>query len=136
MIKENIKEIYDALSILLVFVTVIFDLKYSKASEVLNKPKARTKEKIKDQIKEIREMVLGEWLVVTVIFFVIWYIMGPTAIHIIGNYDVKLFDFDITLTVYMIIFAIVSYFTVYVIWIELRLIKKIYVCWAEKKRIH
>lgn len=136
MIKENIKEIYEALSILLVFITVIFDLKYSKASEVLNKPKARTKEKIKDQIKEIRKMLLGEWLIVTVIFSVIWYIMGPTAIDIIDNYNIKLFNFDIPLTIYMVIWVIVSYFTVYVIWIELRLIKKIYGCWDEKKRIH
>lgn len=136
MIKENIKEIYDALSILLVFVTVIFDLKYSKVSEVLAKPRARTKEKIKDQIKELKKMLLEEWLIVTVIFSVICYIMSPMAIDIVCNYDIKIFDFDIALTVYMVIFVIVTYFTAYVIWIEVRLIKKIYECWVEKKRIH
>lgn len=119
---EDIKEIYDGLSILLVFVTILMSAKQNKADNIINSNISSGKSKeLKNQLKDINNFIKYEWMVLLIINVVILYILTPIAIEIMINSTINLVQFNISKTIYCFIYMIMIYFTVTYLYVSYKL---------------
>lgn len=119
---EDIKEIYDGLSILLVFVTILMSAKQNKADNIINGNISSGKLKeLKNQLKDINKFIKYEWMVLLIINAVMLYILTPIAIEIMMNSTINLVQFNISKTIYCFIYMIMIYFTVTYLYVSYKL---------------
>lgn len=94
-INSLIESSFDAVSVLLVFVTVLFSLRYPEIKKLLDEPLQTDKPiALKRQKKAIKNDLFYKWLPVVFLNFVIVYLLTPLAIKTIINSKVAIINFD------------------------------------------
>lgn len=117
---------FDAISILLVFVTVLFSIRYPEIKTVLEEPLLTGKPKaLERQKKNIKSVLLIKWLPVVTINFIVVYSMIPLAINIISQSTISFFNFDFIRTAFILIWYLNIAFFIMSILLLSKLINKI-----------
>ena len=120
-------ESLSAVSIMLVFVIMLFNLSYPKINSDLNIEKPR-KELILDCEKEKKRLkgnLLKKYLPQTIIHIVISYLFLPSAIYIFGNYPFSIWDFDLLVTLHLGIVGAFWWLAIWSVILIIKMIKKI-----------
>lgn len=127
----NITEIISSLSLLIVFVTVLFSYFVSKADELINfklSSISTNNDKLTKQKKIVNEFIWFNWLFPIVLLNIAsFWLLVPTAINIIKTHDFSILDFDIKPT----IFIFITYYLV--VFVILSIIKLIRLFMVKKK---
>lgn len=115
-LEQNISEIYNALAILLVFATILFEKSTSKMTALLEaRIELSQEKKTKKQKIELIKFGLTDWIVVVVIFIGSFFIMLPTAIDVLRSSHFTLLNCNISYSLFMMIFLILLYFNLVII---------------------
>ena len=126
MVDSSIQEAYTGLSILLVFVSILFELKTQKAEELLKRRIAKEKAKeLSNYKKSIKAFLKLEWGWLLCVFTMLVYILANVSIKILADSCVDLIDFNIARTMFIFIMLIVLYFYGVILQISCKLINKI-----------
>ena len=120
---------FKAISVLLVFVTMLFNSRYSEIGDILNEPIIRDKTiACEKQRKKILNTLLYKWMPVVLLIGVCTYTMTPLAIETICGSEVRLFNFDFIRTAFVLVWGLnLSFFI-----LSLHLAYKLYVKYRPK----
>lgn len=111
MLVNDIKDIYDALAIVLVFTTLLASNSEKKASTYLEEYiKTGKKSELRNQYKSVNKFIFKEWTFILLVNIGLLYILTPTAWRIIKNTRIDLINFDVSMTLFMFIYMIMLYF--------------------------
>lgn len=111
MLVNNIKDIYDALEILLVFITIIMNNIVSKAESIIDESIKLGKEKeLGRQLQNINRFIVTKWLLLILVTIGLVFILFPTAWKIVITSTISFINFEISRTLYIFIFIIMIYF--------------------------
>jgi len=102
--NNNISDIYSAISIILVFIMVIYDIEIKKMNEIMDerKPPEEQKEKLKNFKRKVKKCEF-RLLFVGITLFLLFWILFPKAVEIISTSHINLINFDIANTLYVFI---------------------------------
>ena len=124
-IDQEIKQAFDAISLLLVFVTVFFDLKYKIIQlDLKEKIPAGDKEKKHLQDKLVQSLFINCGLLAGV-NGVITYMFAPMIVKLVQNVGFALWHFDFMRTAFVAISIFTLIFFIWSILLTGQLIKKI-----------
>jgi hypothetical protein len=126
-LSEVIKTSFEAISLILIFVFVLFDLRYPQIMEDLAKeiPLAtRTKERIKHKSNLTKTLFLKS-IPLVAILGVILYLFLPTSIRVLSESEFQLWRFDLLRTAFLIVFGLIFIFFVWSVVLLLRLVSRI-----------
>lgn len=116
---------FDGISLLLVFVTVLFSLRYPEMIDILEERIEKGKPKnLEKQIQTIQKGILVKWLPVVCLTFIVAYSSAPLAIEVIKSSRIELLNFDFVRTSFILIWYVNIGFFVGSIVLLLRLFKK------------
>jgi hypothetical protein len=125
MIDQEIKQAFDAISLLLVFVTVFFDMKY-KVIQVDLKKEIPTGDKAK---KHFREELIQSLLIncgfLVIVTGAICYMFTPTLIKLVSKAGFNLWNFDFIRTAFVAISIFTFIFFLWSLDLSRRLIRRI-----------
>lgn len=111
MLVNDIKDIYDALAIVLVFTTILASNSEKRASTFLDEYiETGKKSKLSNQYKSINKFIFKEWTFILLANIGLLYILTPTAWGIIRNTSIDLINFNVSMTLFMFIYMIMLYF--------------------------
>lgn len=107
-ISRDIASTFQALGLLLVFVSALFAIRYPEAitlvqGEVPGSDRPRERARMKN---EIRSFLKGKWLPLAAINGVSIYPFLPLAIRVCVSSRVHLWDFDVERTSFIVVFAL------------------------------
>lgn len=118
-----------AISLLLIFVTTIFSMKYEKikkcTAEDIEEDQPMEKKRQKERFKKA---LFFEWLPVIFLNLICVYLMLPSVIKIIKNSYFSFFNFDFIRTAFILIWIMLIIFSIFSIKIAIILISKIKEC--------
>lgn len=124
--KYLILDSFSAIGLILVFISVLFDVKYKKIYEDINEnipngDEAKKNERIRLKTNIFRNNV-------PIIFFsgISFYLLLPLAVKIMVNSTISLWEFNFLATAYFFIF----------IWIGVVFIWSLYLCFKIIKKIN
>ena len=105
--KEQIKDIYDGLAILLVFITILMNNSQSEAEKIMDKniPSGRKNELV-NKLKDINRFIFNKWIILFVVNLILVWILTPMAIFIMKSSTISLINFDTEKTIYIFIYII------------------------------
>lgn len=118
-----------AISLLLIFVTTLFSIKYEKIKEYsiedikVDKPKEKNRQK-----EKFKKALAFEWSPVIFLNLICAYLMLPSVIEIIKNSKFSYFNFDFIRTAFILIWIMLIIFSIFSIEIVIILISKIKKC--------
>ncbi|PEQ84667.1 hypothetical protein CN481_22125 [Bacillus sp. AFS006103] len=128
-LNSILNDSFDAISILLVFVTVLFSIRYPEIKTVIDEPLQNDKPKaLERQKKGIRSALLIKWIPVTALNFIVVYSMTPLALNTISKSTLSLFNFDFIRTTFILIWYFNIAFFISSIIILVKLFCKIREC--------
>ncbi|MDE5418008.1 hypothetical protein L3049_08305 [Labilibaculum sp. DW002] len=120
----NIAEIISSLSLLIVFVTVLFSYFVTKADELLDfklSTISTNEDKLKKQRKKVRNFIWFNWVFpILLINISSFWILIPTVMEIFETYDFAPLDFEIKPTIFVFI---AIYLFIFIILSVIKLIK-------------
>ncbi|MEH7387631.1 hypothetical protein V7147_19845 [Bacillus sp. JJ1521] len=121
-LNSILNDSFGAISILLVFVTVLFGIRYPEIKTVLDEPLQTDKPKaLEKQKKKIKSDLLIKWIPVVILIFIVVYSMTPLAIKTMLNSTISLFNFDFIRTSFILIW----YFNIAFLLISLKIIVRL-----------
>lgn len=95
---------FDAVSVLLVFLTVLFSIRYPEILNSLNEPLSFDKPKLlKRQKSKIKNNLIFKWVPVVFLNIVIVYLLTPLGIKVINNSSLSIINFNFIRTSYVLI---------------------------------
>ncbi|MFP7335198.1 hypothetical protein SFC23_17785 [Shouchella clausii] len=125
----TLNDTFNAISILLVFVTMLFSIRYPEIKEILDeplqtdKPKALERQKIK-----VKRDLFSKWLPVVILNLIVVYTMTPLAFKTLVQSSLSLLNFDFIRTTFILIWFFIIVFSTSSIILLLKLCKKIKQC--------
>lgn len=122
-----IKDSFAVISLILVFVFVLFDVRYPQITRLLQKdiPPAERKIERNATRKEIKEGLIRFSLPLAVIDGILLYLLLPLLVQVIQNSRLAVWNFDFARTAFVIIFGLIIFFFSWSIYLSYLLIKKI-----------
>ena len=136
MSVNDIKDIYDALAIVLVFTTILANNSEKKASDFIDEYiEAGKKAKLSNQYKSINKFIFKEWTFILLVNSGLLYILTPTAWRVIANTRIDLINFNISMTLYMFIYIIMLYFIASYLVLTYKLFKHMRAIKEELKKL-
>lgn len=106
-LNELIENTFDAISIMLVFVTVLFSIRYPEMKKILEEQLEKDKPiKFKRQKRRIKSELFYKWLPVIVLNFIVVYTLAPLAIKTIISSELALIHFDFIRTSFVLIWYV------------------------------
>lgn len=111
-ISPAINNSFDAISLILVFVFVLFDVRYPQITKQLQKdipPKERKIER-ENFRKEIKECLIRSDIPLTVITGILLYLFLPLLIQVFQNSRFVFWGFDFARTAFVIVFGLIFFF--------------------------
>ncbi|MFD1775990.1 hypothetical protein [Paenibacillus rhizophilus] len=123
---------FDAISILLVFTTVLFGIRYPEIINLLEKElQIEKKKELNRQRKALINGLIFKWAPVVFITFLCAYTMMPLGIKTIKYSNFSLTDFNLIRTAFVLawFFAIVSFLAT--VYISMYIIHKVYSSWSS-----
>lgn len=121
----KLNEIISSMSLLLVFVTLLFNYFVPKADSFINfkiSSISTNQDKLKEHKRKITSFLIFSWLLPVVLLSAICsWVMIPSAINIMKNYDFSLLKFDIIPTIYVLVSIYISIFSVLAFWKAIQL---------------
>ncbi|MGF3106082.1 hypothetical protein [Rossellomorea sp. DUT-2] len=125
-LNSILNDSFDAISILLVFVTVLFGIRYPEIKMVLDEPLETDKPKaLERQKKNIKNVLLIKWIPVLAMSFIVVYSMTPLAFNTISQSSISFFNFDFIRTAFVFIWYFNIAFLLVSILLSVKLIQKI-----------
>lgn len=125
-LNSILNDSFDAISILLVFVTVLFGIRYPEIKTVLDEPLETGKPKaLERQKKNIKSVLLIKWIPVLAMNFIVVYSMTPLAFNTISQSSISFFNFDFIRTTFVFIWYFNIAFFLISILLSVKLIQKI-----------
>lgn len=121
-LDSSLENAFDAISLLLVFVTILFGIQYPRVVAALDEDilKDRPRELEKQQKKLIR-LLIFKWTPVVFLTFLCAYSMMPLAIKTIVYSDLNLIDFDLLRTAFVMAWVFTIFFSLHHCTLLLRL---------------
>lgn len=121
---NEIKDIYDALAIVLVFTTILASNSEKRASSFIDEYiKTGKKIELTKQYEGVNKFIYKEWIFIILVNIGLLYILTPTAWEIIVNTKIDFINFDVSMTLFMFIYIIMGYFIVSYIILTSKIIK-------------
>jgi hypothetical protein len=120
-------EILSAISILLVFLTILLDLTSKEVNEIISQPKPdrnRTKE-LSAYNSKTRKVLFGKVIPIILSYIVTAYILLPKTIDIFRRSEFKIWNFDTLLTLFVSIELGLIVLVTVSIYLALKLISKL-----------
>lgn len=128
-LNSILNESFDAISILLVFVTVLFSIRYPEIKIVLDEPLQIDKPKaLERQKKKLKSELLIKWIPVVALNCIVVYSMTPLALKTISQSTLSIFNFDFIRTSFILIWYFNIAFFLSSIIILVKLFSKILEC--------
>lgn len=125
-INQLIESAISSISVLLVFVTVLFSIRYPEINKILeeelefDKPKALERQK-----KKVKSVMIFSWLPVVILNLIVVYLTTPLVIEIISQSTFAIYYFDFMRTSFILIWFCNIMFFLYSIYLIGLLIRKI-----------
>jgi hypothetical protein len=124
-LNQAIKDTFQVLSLILVFVTLLFTLRYKEIVEDISKEvpegeRARNREK-----KRLRTSILTNCLPSFLLSGISFYLFLPLSITIIKSSKIELWNFDFLATAFILITFCVGSFFIWSSWLGIRLLWKV-----------
>ena len=111
MLENNIKDIYDALEILLVFITIIMNNIVNKAEIIIDESiKFGKKRELERQLQNADRFIITKWILLIFVTIALIFILSPTAWEILRTSNISFTNFEVSRTLYIFIFMILIYF--------------------------
>ena len=111
--------------LLLTLITFLFNLAWPKISAALAQDEAIAGDKARK--RAVKSVCSVLWLIVFPIFIsflLLFYINLPTAVRIIRNSQLSLWNFNVDSTLYVFVVLALLVFVLYNLWLIIRLIRK------------
>jgi hypothetical protein len=124
-LNQTIESAIGAISVLLVFVTVLFSIRYPEINKVIEeeleirKPKA-----LKSQKEKIIKTIIFKWLPVVLLNLIVVYVTTPLAVKIIKHSSFAIFNFDFLRTSFILIWSCNIMFFLYSVFLLVMLVRK------------
>jgi hypothetical protein len=123
----ELNEIISSMSLLLVFVTLLFNYFVPRADSFINfeiSSISTSQEKLKEHKRKLTSFLIFSWLFPVVLLSAICsWIMAPSAINVMKTYDFSLLKFDIIPTIYVLVSIYIGIFSLLAIWKAIQLNK-------------
>jgi hypothetical protein len=126
-INQLIKDSFDVISLILVFVFVLFDLRYPQIMEELKKelpPKDRKLERDK-QKEKLKQVLLVSNAPLIVIYGFLFYLFLPLLFRVRSESRISLWQFDFVRTAFVFIVALIFGFLIWSIKLAVQMVIKI-----------
>lgn len=126
IIDRGIQEAYTGLSVLLVFVSILFEMKAKKAEELLGRKISKEKKiEIKSYKNSIKTFLKLEWGWLVCTFTMLVFILANISVKILNDSHIDFINFNITRTIFIFTMFIVLYFYGVIVQVSFKLINKI-----------
>lgn len=126
IIDGGIQEAYTGLSVLLVFVSILFEMKAKKAEELLGRKISKEKKiEIKSYKNSIKTFLKLEWGWLVCTFTMLVFILANISVKILNDSHIDFINFNITRTIFIFTMFIVLYFYGVIVQVSFKLINKI-----------
>ena len=104
----KLSDIVAVSGLLLTIVTFLFNLAWPQISSAINQDEATAGDKARKRCRdEVNKVLYKIVLPIFIAFFVLFYVNLPTAVRIISTSKLDLWNFDVTLTLYvMVVYAL------------------------------
>lgn len=126
-LAERVSDALSGVALLLVFVIALFDLSYMQIRAALearmpgeDRPVERRKHKA-----ELRAVLMRRALPPAIVNAVVVYALAPLSQDVIAGTDLKVWDFNELLTIYVLLYALTAAFAVWSVLLVVRLVGKI-----------
>jgi len=104
MAFSNLGDIYSAISIILVFITILLDLIIREAVSYIDSPAPdSSKKKEIGRLNEKRKKIIVILIVVFLFYGFIFYLLLPNTFKIIEHSEISAWNFDLASTFYVFI---------------------------------
>lgn len=125
-ITSQIKDSFEIISLILVFLFVLFDLKYPKIQEVLSleKPPPARLHDIKQFKKKHHQAIWRDAVPLFLGYLILVYLFLPLLFNIVSKTRLNLLHFDFIITAFVFVVLILIGFLLWVIVMLVRLIKR------------
>lgn len=111
--KEQIKDIYDGLAILLVFITILMNNSQSKAEKIMDEDIPSGKRLVlENRLRNINRFMFNQWLLLFAVNLTVLWILTPMAILVMKSSTISFFHFDTAKTIYVFIYIFMCGFTI------------------------
>lgn len=125
-IRDQAEGIFLALSVLLVFISLLFTLRYPEIAQDLTPEDLGEKQREKSRrARELKTRLVSHLLPVLVGSVVLVWLLAPLAMDIITTSQLRLWDFDVVLTAVILVEAWVLGLAIWSSVLTVRLIGKI-----------
>lgn len=126
---KELESAFNAISVLLAFVTVFFGMKYPQITKVLEDELPLGKPK---QLQNIRKkyifFLIFQWSPVIILTFVSWYILMPLFLKVVASSTFRLVNFDFLRTALIFVWLLFLAFFLGSVFLAVKLWYKIFKC--------
>ena len=128
VISAEIKQAFDVLGLVLVFVFVLFDVNYKKIEESLSVtlPDRDMARQYKAKLKELQGVLVRRCFLMDLIYLVLVYLLLPTFFRLLGQVVFRFWNFDLLNTAFVLVFLFILGFLFWSGWLTYKLWKHIY----------
>lgn len=129
-INQLIKQSFDSISLILVFVFVLFGIRYPQINDDLKKeiPDSTRKIERKKYKEKLKENLSSKALPLVIIYGFLFYLFLPLLLKIFSSSKLQLWDFDIMRTTFVVVDLFILSFLIWSLSQAIRLIKRIQKC--------
>jgi hypothetical protein len=126
-ISQNIKDAFDSIGLILVFIFVLFDIQYPKIIKDLNKetPLAERSQDVENYRSQLFTGFMKNSFPMIFVNCSVLYLLLPLTIKVLQTSPLKLWEFDFLRTSLIFVFLFVSFFFIWSVYLGGSLIKKI-----------
>jgi len=104
-LAQSVEVAFNGMSLLLVFITVLFGIRYPTAIEFLNSPDGDPEKayETRRRREKLGLFLIGQWTPLVVLSGIASYLLAPLATAIVATSRFSVWNFDIALTTYVFI---------------------------------
>lgn len=120
----DIQEAFDVISLILVFVTILFDLRYPRIQSDLRK-EIPDGEKARQQLRrELRQNLLTNCVPLLMINGIASYLFLPLLVRILSESHLDLWGFDFARTAFVLVAVLVTIFFLWSVYLAYRVVRR------------
>ena len=126
-ITQTIKDAFDVISLMLVFVFVLFDIRYPQIIRDLEKqiPISERKQERENHKRHLRRSLWFNNVPLIVVNGILLYLLLPLLVSVVQSSTVALWRFDFAKTSFVVVFLFVLVFFLWSVILGLKLLKRI-----------
>ena len=126
-ITAEIKQAFDVLGLILVFVFVLFDVNYKKIEESLlvTLPGRDMPIQRKGKLKDLQSILIYRCFLMDGIYLALVYLLLPTFFRLLGQAVLRLWNFDLLNTAFVLVFLFILGFLFWSGWLTWKLWKHV-----------